>query len=234
MVQCEPCPSVNFDTSAFEPRHRHDAWQSYFEGLSDIRSLVPTNDAIRFRTQSRRIGKVILSRFTYRSRVLAVGGTRRENSAEDLVLFCINLAGNSRGILDETPVDFEPGAVHVLDRSRPIRLVCEKRDTLILAVPNASAAIGYDPSRQPGYSTHHFDTPLGRILRANIEAMFETLPTAGADEGFALTDGLCGLLKAIVTRDLRDETVRYHFERGRAGALMRYIDQNLRNPSIVL
>lgn len=220
-------PCVYFDSNDIEPDLRLDALNQFYHGLCDVQGATGTPGTIGFHGRFWRVGDIIAARAARRAMVIRFSSKKRY---DDYFVVRMNIKGVTQGIIDGASVRMMPGDVLGYDRAQLAHSTPGDVETVNAGVPYAT--IGYDPSRHVSHLALAANTPLGRILRTNLETMLDVLPTTARDEVSAVSDGFTALLRAIVARDLRDEHARHHFERGRELALKRYIAEHLRDPDL--
>ena len=219
--------TVSFATDTVEPIHRLDAWREFYRGFYDVRPLDLGKGVLTAEARSWRLGALVAGRYNYEA---AITTSPESGNIEDRVVLRIYVNGSAHGVIGDRPVQFGPNAVHLLDRSRPYRAISSDVETLIVSVPYET--IAYDPSQHNGHHAFAFDTPLGRMLRANLEAIFEAAPAATIEDGHAISSAFLGMLQVILTSNHKDDGLREKFEESREIGLKRYITDNLCDPAL--
>lgn len=218
---------VELDTSAFEPRHRLEAWNHFFAGFTSFQSLAPSSEAIHAVLRGWKFGDLIFGHYAYGTSVTRM---RPGGRFDDRIVLRILLRGTSKAVVADRPSLIRPGAVYLRDRSQSLYALHDDGETFSVSVPYA--AIGYEPGLHAGLRAFDFETPIGRILRANIEALRTSVSSATPDEGRQLAEAFSAFLRTILSRDGKADVPRHRFEEARDVALRRYIEENLGDPSL--
>ena len=122
----------------------------------------------------------------------------------------------------------QPDRITLFDFQQSLHAKFEDANYVSLTVPHS--AIGYDPYRHPRLFHVETTTPIGDMLRNNLEWLLEVAPTASLAEAKVLSDGVTSLIRGLITRNLKDETIRTRFAKSREIAVRRYIKSHLQNP----
>ncbi|MEM1159428.1 MAG: AraC family transcriptional regulator [Pseudomonadota bacterium] len=218
---------VEFDVTSFEPRHRLDAWRSFYSEVLDVQSLEPQADAIEYSVNGRSMGDLMFGRASYNSRCALVGRADHRFVRGDMLVMCVNLKGTAQAVVGDQPVQFRPGTMHIIDRTQPLQVFSKNREALLVCVPNAADVLGYDGLRRPAHTAYGINVPVGRVLWSAIENIFNIMPTADAAEGALLADGFAAMLRRVIGTNANDESARHHFEQARLTMLKEYVDRNL-------
>ena len=220
-------PSTSVDFSGIEAASRFDALKDYLQGLITFEAVQSAPEVGAYQGRAWQVGPLFAHQYRRQSSRLI---ERAEAQVQDRLVLRIYRQGIGLNLQGETAHRAGPGYVHLYRLDSSFRWVTGDFDSLVLVLPYE--AVGYDPSRDPGHLSFGFDTPNGRMLRATIETLFDTLPAATVDDSAALSSMVSGLVRGFATRDEITETDRASFERGRAAALHRYIEDNLGDPAL--
>ncbi len=230
MTKNQTLPSVCLDASAFEPKLRWEAWQSFNSGLFQLeRNSLPDQD-MHAKAMSYRIGDTILGEYSVSGNIVRRKVSRFVVEREDLLVLRMHRAGFTKGVMDERSFEMKPSHLTLFDFHQPFHANTENVDYASFTFPYS--AVHYDPSRHPRFLQIPVNTSAGRILRSNFQLMLDLIPLSSVEDAFALSDGFCGLLKSLIIRDFRDETQQERFVQSRRVAVRRFIEENLRDPGL--
>ncbi|MEM9030139.1 MAG: helix-turn-helix domain-containing protein [Pseudomonadota bacterium] len=218
---------VHLDTSAVEPRHRLEAWNHYYDGFTTFQNLAPSSEAIHAVTCGWKFGDLFFEHYAYSQSATSM---RPGGRFDDRIALRILLRGTTKALVADRPSLLKPGAVYLRDRSH--RFYARHDDIEALSVSVPYEAIGYKPGLHGGLRAFDFETPMGRILRANIEALHTSLSSASPEEGQQLAEAFSAFLRTILSRDSKADIPRHPFEEARDVALRRYIEDNLGDPTL--
>ena len=231
MASGDGLPSVELDLSTFEARHRIDAMRDLNAGLYDTRVSADDISALAMEFRSWRARSLVISTTDHsaasvrRRRLI-----RRDDWIDNRIMVVIADTAGTRYRNGDRAGHFSPGNIHLVRTDLP--LVSEEgggaRRTVGLHFEDA----GFDPSRHTLPEMIAAGTPSGRLLTTALRTLTDELPRATAADANALADGFAGMFRALLAPDLRDESTRAHFERGREAALKQFIADNLRNPAL--
>ncbi|MEO0761111.1 MAG: helix-turn-helix domain-containing protein, partial [Pseudomonadota bacterium] len=92
--------------------------------------------------------------------------------------------------------------------------------------------VGYDPSRHRAHRDLPLESPLGRLLRVNLELLIEAMPTVETAEANSFADGFSGLLGTLLAHGATSEPQRAQFEEARERQVRRLIEEHLGDPDL--
>ena len=223
-------PSVSVDTSAYAPEHRIDAWCRFNAGLFELRKHEIPEQGFAASAQSYRVGQAVLGRYSVTGNIVRRAENRLKVEREDLFVLRVHRAGYTKGVMSDASFTMQSDRFTLFDFHQDLNAETENVDYISVTMPYA--AIGYDPSRHSKLLQLPYASPVGRVLRSNLEMMLELAPTLTQSEAAVLADGFSGLLKGIITRDLRDESVFQKSQQSLEVAARRFVESNLREPSL--
>jgi AraC-like DNA-binding protein len=193
------------------------------------RNALP-NEVLYAQGRSYRVNDTILGEYALSGNFLKRTQTRLAVEREDLLVLRMHRGGFTKGTIDERSFEMNASYLTFFDFHQSMNANTEFVDYISFVFPYA--AIKYDPSRHPRFLQVPIDSPAGRVLKNNLELMLDIVPNATLSDTLALTEGFCGLMQALLTRELQDETVREKFVHARLVAARRYIDENLPDPNL--
>lgn len=223
-------PSVSFDTWSFSPEHRVDAWHDFNAGLFELKRHQIPGKEFAAQAQSYRVGHAVIGRYSVTGNIVQRAENRLKVEREDLFVLRMHRAGHTKGVMSDAGFQMQSDRFTLFDLHQD--LSAETEDVEYISVTMPYAAIGYDPTRHSSLLQLPFASAVGRVLQANLEMMFDLAPTATQNEAMIMADGFSGLLKGIVTRDLRDESVFQRSQQALEVAARRFIEANLQDPAL--
>lgn len=140
-----------------------------------------------------------------------------------MVIQCVS--GGSQGLLGEDAYINRPDVIAVQDLATPMRgIIASRSEFITVALPRFAVA---GPGQSIPRLTLDSDEPLGRLAGTMLRTLVEALPSATAAEGAALSLAMTGFIRGLLAGRRADEDARAAFDRTRANALRRYIEENL-------
>ncbi len=223
-------PSVSLDTSMFEPQRRWEIWQSFNSGLFRLKRHNPPEKEFLAAGNAFRVGNTILGEFSINGHVVQHNAEMYSVEREDQLVLIMHRAGSSKGVLSGQSFEMNSSKLSIFDSNRLLHINTENVDYVSFTFPYAT--IGYDPARHPCLFHLPVGSPVGRILKSNLELMLHLVPRSAVQDAIALSDGYCGLLKALTARDLSKESMQKRFTLSRAQAIRRFVAENLCDPML--
>lgn len=223
-------PHTQLDLSGLAQREKMEAWREHFVGLSDVSLHNLKRREFDASAEASRIGQVVLGRYS-----VTESGIRRTQKGlkverEDLLVLRMHLSGRAKGIMDAGAFTMQPDRFTLFDFHQDYQSHYDNVDFISVTLPYAS--IGYDPTKHARLLQLPFASPVGRIIQSNLEMLLETIPSGSVSDDIALSDGFVGLMKGLIKRDLRDESVFQASVRAREVAIRRYVERHLRDPDL--
>ncbi|GAB5446129.1 helix-turn-helix domain-containing protein [Gymnodinialimonas sp.] len=223
-------PSISFDTASFDARDRQDAWHTLNAGLFELKSHDVANQEFHASGQTFQMGQAIIGRYAVTGNIVSRVENRLKVEREDLFVLRMHRSGFTKGLMNDGGFEMKSGRFTLFDFHQDLHAQTENVDYLSVTLPYA--AIGYDPSRHSGLLQLPMQSSIGYVLRSNLELMFDLAASVTAEESMNLADGFAGLLRGIVARDLKEETVFRRSSQARKVAVHRFITDNLHDPSL--
>lgn len=218
-------PSLDLDFGEIESERRFEAWRAANDGLYDLKNLTP-DGSTWVRVQSWRPGALVVGRYGHGPSI----AQRVPGALEERLIIRLYLRGQAQVLLEGEPITMAPGALHIFDAREDYRSITDDKEYLSVTLP--WEAIGYDPSRHRVHRALPLETPLGRLLRVNLDFMIEAMPTVKAREAISLADGFSGLLATLLADSANGEPQRAQFEEARDRQVRRLIEEHLRDPDL--
>lgn len=223
-------PHTKLDLEGLSQQEKMDVWRAHFSGLFDVSLHNLAHQEFDASAEAYRVGQTVLGHY----RVTNSGIRRTQKNLklerEDLLVLRIHLAGVTRGAMGGVSFKMEPGRLTLFDFHQDYQASEHDADFVSLTFPYA--ALGYDPSKHAALLQLPVDSAVGRVIRSNLEMLLDIVPPGSVNDALTLADGFVGLMKGLITRDLRDETVFRASVRAREVAVRRYIEQHLREPEL--
>ncbi len=175
-------------------------------------------------TTVRRVDDVLITRFKSRGHRVARRAEGLRRSPTPWVKLRLYRAGGT-SLFDadgSARRGLGPGAVHLIDQSRP--WIAEHGDHEQISLFFTHAAVGYDPARHPVCVSLPLDQPLGRMLADVVRSFTAQAAAATLADAPALARGVAGLVRGLLDgggtseaepdlRAARRRALRHHIER---------------------
>ncbi len=223
-------PTASLDLTSVAPRRRMDMWRAYNAGLFELKPLISPRQEFDASAMSYRFGNCIIGEFSTTGNIVRRNLRSLSIDGEGLLVLRMHRAGYTRGVMNDLNFEMRSDRLTLFDFHQSLHAKTEGVDYVSFTCPHQ--AVGYDPSIHPRFMQIKLNTPAGRILKSNLELMLELLPNAKTAEAISLSEGLCGMLRGLITRDLRDETAQARFARSREVAVRRFLSANLKDPGL--
>ena len=230
MKTVQNLPYVSFNASEMSSPHAIDAWREFFKGLFEIKENRQTDEKFNSQAKAYRVGQTILSQYEITANHTRRMQNRLKMFREELLSFRLYKSGSSSGQLGGESFEFAPDKLVLLDFRDDFHCLSDRVEYSSLSIPYS--AIGYDPSIHACLLNFGAKTPVGRMLRFNLELLEDSLVAGSVNDATNVVEGFCGMLQGLVTRDLRDESVFRRSVQARAVAVRRYVDAHLRDPEL--
>lgn len=140
------------------------------------------------------------------------------------------LRGQAQVLLEGEPLIMAPGALHVFDAREDYRSITDDKEYVSVTLPWET--VGYDPSRHQAHRALPLESPLGRLLSVNLQAIIDAMPRVTAAEADGLACGFSGLLGALLAHGAASEPQRTQLEEARERQVRRLIEQHLGDPDL--
>ena len=222
-----PNSTVSLNTNDLPPEHRLEAWHAYNAGLFELKHHEVPNKAFEAHAQSYRIGGAVFGQYAVTGNIVTRAETRLKVEREDLFVLRMHRTGFTRGIMGDAGFRMQPDRFTLFDFHQNLNAETENVDYVSVTLPYE--AIGYDPTRHSPLLQLPSASPVGRVLRSNLELILELGPTADHQEALALSAGFSEFLNGILSRKLREVTSFQASARTREVAVRRFVSDNLRN-----
>ena len=142
-----------------------------------------------------------------------------------LVLFSRLLSGRSHGICGDDAIDRAPGVIYVSDQEVPFHALVEAHTIQSLYIPKT--VLGFDPDANPNNLAIERGSPIGRLLHASLDEVYETLAEETGSIPTAMLDQLMACLKMALGASPQRGDIRAHARDAMFRQICRYIEQNL-------
>lgn len=229
MTRTELNPSTKFWLKPeISPRNRALLWQAYWRGIFETSELSSAKKAFDATARSYQLPGAILSEYSITATVIRRELQQLHVDSEALLVIALFRSGLGKGVVEGSNLLMQPDRITLFDFQQSLHAKFEDANYVSLTVPHS--AIGYDPYRHPRLFHVETTTPIGDMLRNNLEWLLEVAPTASLAEAKVLSDGVTSLIRGLITRNLKDETIRTRFAKSREIAVRRYIKSHLQNP----
>ncbi|GAB5446124.1 AraC-like ligand-binding domain-containing protein [Gymnodinialimonas sp.] len=223
-------PHTELLLDGLDQRQRMDAWRGHFSGLFDVGLHDVAQRDFDASASAVRIGQSVLGRYSVTDARIRRTQKNLKLEREDLLVLRVHLSGATNGVMNDTSFKMRQDRLTLFDFHQDYN--GQEDDVEFISLTFPYEAIGYDPSRHPRLMQLPSASPIGRTILNNIAWLFEAIPMSTVDETVSLSDGFIGLMRGLVTRDFHDETAFQASMRAREIAVRRYIDENLRDPSL--
>ena len=206
-----------------------DYWHDFASGINDIVVSDEEFRRLHMETMAARIDSLIVSSFAANSHRFVRTRQHVASGFAEYVRLRLYRSGKSKGIYGDKPGELGPGAVHLIDYSRPVYEQIEDLEQIGLYVPHW--AIGYDPSVHSQCMSFSLDTPAGRILADTISTLVREAPHLHEDQAPELATGISGLMRGLI-HGAKNEPERRAIRVARGHAFRTHIERNLRDPDL--
>jgi AraC-like DNA-binding protein len=227
--KCETVPVDYFNSGEHSQADAFALWHQFASGINDIVVSDEEFERLHMQTMAARVDHVVVSWFEASCHRFVRSGHHIENGFSDYVRLRLYRKGRSQAIYENTPFELGPGAVHLIDYSRPVFEQIHGVEQIGLYLPHW--AIGYDPSIHPQYLQFGLDTPAGRIIADTIQTLVSKAPHLHDDAAPGLAAGVSGLLRGLL-HGPKNEPERRAIQVARSRAFRTHIEQNLRDPDL--
>jgi AraC-like DNA-binding protein len=217
---------AGFDSAAFAPADRFEAWRASLSPSHDIGPLQGRGRAPRVVSTGWALDSLLLSDLAF-----SPLSYRRRGDGDDRLLLRLYLEGHGAGVFDGALFRTGPGEIHLFDQAPDARGVAADWHRL-QSVFIPYEAVGYEPGRHPAHLRIAADSPVGRVLRAAIETLFAELPRARQAEAAALAAGLAGLVKGLLLTSAASAGGSHPCHAARRLAMRRYLEERLDDPEL--
>lgn len=219
--------SAGFDSAAFAPADRFEAWR---EAMAPSHDIQPVRDGSRephvaakgWHLDNLILTDLALSPLTYR---------RRPGRSGEYLLLRLYRTGQAHGVFDGADFRTRPGEVHLFDQFPECRGVTLDGHRL-KSVFMPYSAVQYELGRHPAHVRLGAETVAASLLRAAIETLFANLPRTRRAESAALAAGFCGLVKGLLLSATPSAAMSSEFAAVRRDAMRRYLEQHLEEPEL--
>ncbi|WP_415401723.1 helix-turn-helix domain-containing protein [Tateyamaria sp. SN3-11] len=223
-------PSACLDLSQFEPSDRWDVWREFHKGLMDVEPNIADPSTMRAKSDFYSCGQTIVGRNTHDATFFHRNPRGLPLQSEERLILSLNYKGVTKSVMSDRSMEFSPLRFTLFNFDQSISCNTASCDYIYISMPFSE--IGYDPSKHQEFMQFDRASPAGRVLLSNLEMMLEGIPHSSTEDAMAMGDGFCGLLKGLISRDLRHETVQRQFTQSREVAARRFIEENLRDVSL--
>ena len=222
-------PVECFDTRNYATDDAIERWHTFAAGINDIVVDEDARKNLRMQTMAARIDMLVASTFFAKKHRFVRTQRHIASGFSEYVRLRLYRNGRSLAIYEEKPYEILPGAVHMIDYSRPVYEAVGDVDQIGLYIPHS--AIGYDPSVHSQYLRFGLDTPAGLILADTIQTLVSAAPHLLENQAPSLASGIAGLVRGLIHGANTDQAQRaIQVARGRA--FRTHIEQNLRDPDL--
>ena len=232
MYDQEPIAKTFFDAADLPPHHRFEAYRAAIGSALDI--VQPTEAWHRDPWAWRMVwtAKDMTVRRVQNGGIRFARRPRASCPSRDEVLIVQCLAGGAKGLHGKVGYVDRPGVIAIRDHGSPVcGLFGNGSEFITVALPRSAVVPpGHDFQRL----TLSVDKPLGRLVSTMVRALVEELPAASVAEGAELSTAMSGFVRGILAGRRADEDARAAFERTRADAVRRYIEENLTDPDVTV
>jgi AraC-like DNA-binding protein len=227
----EPLPLVRADLTAADPATQVAFWQGVAPGAYAVRADPRPTTPLDVTTTVRRVDDLMLTRFKARAHVIARPREQVGRSSAPYLKLRLYRRGGTRLLQGDgtTLHRLGPGAVHLIDQSRP--WIAEHGDHEQLSLFATHAAVGYDPSRFAACESLPLDQPLGRMLADVLRAFARRADEVSVADAPALARGLTGAVRGLLEGGGTSEA-DVDIRTARRAAMRRYIEAHLGDPEL--
>lgn len=223
-------PSASLDLSKFDRADRVDAWR-YFSGiLFDVMPSQADDNGPDARLNCYRAGQGVFGEYNHRGNYVRNVESCSKVEKNEIFLVCAHLTGVFEGMANDSPMRASTTEVSFYDLHQKLAGTNSPMRCINFLFPYSE--VGYDPSLHENFRTISTKSPVGQLLRSNLELMGELMPGATSVEADTIASAFTGLLKVVITGDTRDEKARAGFIQCRNTVARRYIAEHLRDLSL--
>lgn len=223
-------PSISFDLSALATEERWETWRSYNAGLFDVEIRGTDEGGISASTDTFVMGDLVLGKNKHSATYYKRDESKARQGGEEQLVLLLNETGASNNLMGDRPVTNSTEVFTLYDLNQAIEIESEATEYIYAVIPYAS--IGYDPSIHGNAIQTLANSSTGRLLKSNAELLFSLTSEMSAIEAATVGEIFLEFLKALVHKDLRNQSVRESFASAREVALHRYIRENAQNPAL--
>ncbi|MEO1109690.1 MAG: hypothetical protein AAFX90_17390 [Pseudomonadota bacterium] len=230
MSQTLTLPHVSLDLLEFEPQNRWVAWSDYNSGFVDVEPNIPSLQQMYAKSVFYNMGNTVIGRQRHCATIFRRDLAHSSLQREECLVLSLNHSGTTTGLVNDRSTVFSPSQLCLFNFDQSLRFNTDECDYTYISIPFSD--LGYDPSRHQAVLHIDRSSPMGRILQSNLELVLEGAQSYKMQDAIALGDGFCGLLKGLISRNLRDDSVFQHYIQSREVAVRRFVEENLRDPGL--
>jgi AraC-like DNA-binding protein len=219
---------VDLDFGSLEPRHRFDAYQSFFENIDHVKLRDISPEAMCATATAWKVGPAMIGRYGCCSAYLVRDRPLLKKTVSEFALMRLYLSGSSRVIVGSHVTEMRPGTLFIWDVQCEFIEMTDGAVYISAGIPFSK--IGFDPARHSSPLAFRGDTPAGRMLVSAFETMHAILPGSGSADSAMALDGFCALLKVILSG--KDSGDGGFLAKGREIAVRRYLEAHWRDASL--
>lgn len=226
MTTSPSLPMLNFDLSAFKPKDRWAAWRCFQAGFYDVEPRVADPSKMCAQTRSFWAGESVFGEYRHDACTFSRDAKRNDYETSEMVTLMVQSRGKIQGIVGDQHVEMIPQCLTLFDVSRATSFLTD--ECVYFAVDLPYSAIGYDPSKHSEVIQIESASPVGRVLRANLETIITMSEKVSSQEGHTIGHGFGALVKGLLGKSLADEAVQFQVGLFRDAAIRRFVEANLR------
>ncbi|MEM1163245.1 MAG: hypothetical protein AAGJ28_20135, partial [Pseudomonadota bacterium] len=213
------------DTERFDPADRLPAWQAYNEPTIEIDAIEDWNTGFNAKVTAWRTDRTLFTKLSCHPPADMHYSLRIRPTGHEYLVLRLGTYGAMRGLLGDGPVSFEQGDIQLFDFQKQLHAISGGVDQISAYFPYDT--VGYDPRRDGPQITLCADSAMGRVVTSILQTTFQQLDTVNRDEANELSDGLAGMLRAIITGERELLGVCEACEQARKRAMQDFIAENL-------
>jgi len=223
-------PIAHFDTSAYAPKERLEAWQ---ENMSVFFDLSATDGSrlqkdINGKIQVCHLGEAVLGITSSDPQLFERQNSRIASDDLDHILIQLYLEGRA---LTQDEEDIRAGDMLVIDMDKPTAIKTSTYKNLTLVLPRVLQTELSELLSQMHGKKLSAENPMVRFVGEHLKVLWQTIPEMNLSQANTMLEGTFGLMKGWLLQENRqNEATSIEVSVAVGKSIQRYIEKHLNEP----